>query len=128
VATGLVLQVVEPHLNGPGGEVPIIGYSAGEAGEFVIDGQGVAPAAATLKVFSSLGIDLVPGNGLLPAMVPGAFGAWMLLLQRYGSLGLREVMRHAIGYAADGYPMLPGASAAIDAMSQTFTTHWPTSA
>jgi gamma-glutamyltranspeptidase / glutathione hydrolase len=128
VATGLVLQVVEPHLNGPGGEVPIIGYSAGEAGEFVIDGQGVAPAAATLKVFSSLGIDLVPGNGLLPAMVPGAFDAWMLLLQRYGSLGLREVMRHAIGYAADGYPMLPGASAAIDAMSQTFTTHWPTSA
>jgi len=128
VATGLVLQVVEPHLNGPGGEVPIIGYSTDEAGEFVIDGQGVAPAAATLDVFSSLGIDLVPGNGLLPAMVPGAFGAWMLLLQRYGRLRLRDVMRYAIGYAADGYPMLPGASAAIEAMAETFTRHWPTSA
>jgi gamma-glutamyltranspeptidase / glutathione hydrolase len=128
VATGLVLQVVEPHLNGPGGEVPIIGYSAGAGGEFVIDGQGVAPAAATLKVFSDLGIDLVPGNGLLPAMVPGAFGAWMLLLQRYGTLPLREVMKYAIGYAGDGYPMLPGASATIEAMTETFTLHWPTSA
>ena len=128
VATGLVLQVVEPHLNGPGGEVPIIGYSAGDGGEFVVDGQGVAPASATLEVFSSLGIDLVPGNGLLPAMVPGAFGAWMLLLQRYGRLRLRDVMRYAIGYAADGYPMLPGASAAIDAMAETFARHWPTSA
>ncbi len=128
VATGLVLQVVEPHLNGPGGEVPIIGYSAGDGGEFVIDGQGVAPAAATLEAFSDLGIDLVPGNGLLPAMVPGAFGAWMLLLQRYGTLPLREVMKYAIGYAGDGYPMLNGASAVIEAMTETFTLHWPTSA
>jgi gamma-glutamyltranspeptidase/glutathione hydrolase len=128
VATGLVLQVVEPHLNGPGGEVPIIGYSASEGSEFVVDGQGVAPAAATLAAFSDLGIDLVPGNGLLPAMVPGAFGAWMLLLQRYGTLPLREVMKYAIGYAGDGYPMLPGASAAVDAMTETFTLHWPTSA
>jgi gamma-glutamyltranspeptidase/glutathione hydrolase len=128
VATGLVLQVVEPHLNGPGGEVPIIGYSADDGGEFVVDGQGVAPAAATLEVFSALDLDLVPGNGLLPAMVPGAFGAWMLLLQRYGRLRLGDVMRYAIGYAADGYPMLPGASAAIGAMAETFNRHWPTSA
>ena len=128
VATGLVLQVVEPHLNGPGGEVPIIGYSADDDGDFVVDGQGVAPAAATLEVFSALDLDLVPGNGLLPAVVPGAFGAWMLLLQRYGRLRLGDVMRYAIGYAADGYPMLPGASAAIGAMAETFNRHWPTSA
>jgi gamma-glutamyltranspeptidase / glutathione hydrolase len=127
VATALVLQVVEPHLNGPGGEVPVIGYSASDGAEFVINGQGVAPAAATIETFGDLGIDLVPGNGLLPATVPGAFGAWMLLLQRYGTLPLRDVMGYAIGYAADGYPMLPGASAAIDAMAETFAAHWPTS-
>src|SRR5579863_1531997 len=69
VATGLVLQVVEPHLNGPGGEVPVIGYAAGHGrsgsagdGVFVLDGQGPAPAAATLDAFGSLGIDLIPGN------------------------------------------------------------------
>jgi len=128
VATGLLLQVVEPHLNGPGGEVPVIGYSAAEGGTFVLDGQGPAPAAATPRAFGALGIDLIPGNGLLAATVPAAFGTWMLLLARYGTFRLRDVMSYAIGYAADGYPMLASASATIEAMAPTFTEHWPTSA
>jgi gamma-glutamyltranspeptidase / glutathione hydrolase len=128
VATGLVLQVVEPHLNGPGGEVPVIGFDAAAGEAFVLDGQGPAPAAATLGAFESLGLDLVPGTGLLAACVPAAFGTWMLLLERYGSLALREVMEYAIGYARDGYPMLPTASAAIAAVADTFRDHWPTSA
>jgi len=127
-AAGLVLQVVEPHLNGPGGEVPVIGFSAADGGTFVIDGQGPAPAAATPAAFGALGIDLIPGNGLLAATVPAAFGAWLLLLQRYGTLRLRDIMTYAIGYAGDGYPMLRGASAAIEAMAPTFAEHWPTSA
>ena len=128
VATGLVLQVVEPHLNGPGGEVPVIGYSAAGGGPFVIDGQGPAPAAATPEAYLALGIDLVPGNGLLAATVPAAFGAWMLLLARYGTLRLRDVMSYAIGYARDGYPMLATASATIGSMAAMFSEHWPTSA
>jgi gamma-glutamyltranspeptidase / glutathione hydrolase len=128
VATGLVLQVVEPHLNGPGGEVPVIGYDASGGGVFVLDGQGPAPAAATLETFGSLGLDLVPGTGLLAACVPAAFGTWMLLLHRYGRLALRDVMQYAIGYARDGYPMLATASAAIAAMAETFREDWPSSA
>jgi gamma-glutamyltranspeptidase / glutathione hydrolase len=147
VATGLVLQVVEPHLNGPGGEVPVIGYAAGGTGggsgaggntgpgaggtgggPFVLAGQGTAPAAATLAAFGALGIDLIPGNGLLAATVPAAFGTWMALLERYGTLRLRDVLRYAIGYAADGYPLLPTVSASIQAMAPMFTEHWPTSA
>src|SRR5580658_2743402 len=92
VATGFVLQVVEPHLNGPGGEVPVIGFSAAAGETFVLDGQGPAPAAATLDAFGALGLDLVPGTGLLAACVPAAFGTWMLLLERYGTLRLRAVM------------------------------------
>jgi gamma-glutamyltranspeptidase / glutathione hydrolase len=128
VAAGLVLQVVEPHLNGPGGEVPVIGFSAADGAAFVLDGQGPAPAAATLDVFAGLGLDLVPGTGLLAACVPAAFGTWMLLLERYGTLPLRAVMDYAIGYAEHGYPMLPSASAAIAAVAPTFREHWPTSA
>jgi len=128
VATGLVLQVVEPHLNGPGGEVPVIGHDAATGETFVLDGQGTAPAAATIAAFESLGIDLIPGNGLLAATVPAAFGTWMLLLARYGTLRLRDVMSYAIGYAADGHPLLAGASGTIGAMTRTFTDHWPTSA
>jgi gamma-glutamyltranspeptidase / glutathione hydrolase len=128
VATALVLQVVEPHLNGPGGEVPVIGFDAAAGEVFVLDGQGPAPAAATLAAFESLGLDLVPGTGLLAACVPAAFGTWMLLLERYGQLRLREVMEYAIGYARDGYPMLATASATIAAVAGTFRDHWPTSA
>ncbi|HET9897984.1 MAG TPA: gamma-glutamyltransferase family protein [Streptosporangiaceae bacterium] len=128
VATGLVLQVVEPHLNGPGGEVPVIGHSASTGETFVLDGQGVAPAAANLEAFAELGIDLVPGNGLLPATVPAAFGTWMLLLARYGTMRLRDVLSYAIGYAGDGYPLLATASGTIESMAQTFTEHWPSSA
>jgi gamma-glutamyltranspeptidase/glutathione hydrolase len=128
VAAGLVLQVVEPHLNGPGGEVPVIGHDRRTGETFVLSGQGTAPAAATLAAFEALGLDLVPGNGLLAATVPAAFGTWMLLLARYGTATLREVMSYAIGYAGDGYPMLASASALIGAMAPTFTRDWPTSA
>src|SRR5208283_287975 len=102
VAAGLVLQVVEPHLSGPGGEVPIIGFDARRGGTFVIDGQGPAPRAATPGAFAALGVPMIPGNGLLAACVPGAFGAWLLLLRDHGSVRLRDAASYAIGYAGGG--------------------------
>ena len=48
-AAGFALQVVEPHLNGPGGDLPIILYSAGKDAVEVICGQGTAPRAATVS-------------------------------------------------------------------------------
>jgi gamma-glutamyltranspeptidase/glutathione hydrolase len=93
VAAGLTLQVVEPHLNGPGGEVPIIFHSAYGAKTRVMGGQGPAPAAASIARFEELGLELVPGTGLLAACVPGAFDAWMRLLGEFGTLRLAEVMR-----------------------------------
>ncbi len=128
VAAGLVLQVVEPHLNGPGGEVPVIGYDAARGEPFVLDGQGPAPMAATPLSFGSLGLDLVPGSGLLAACVPAAFGTWMLLLRRYGRLPLRAVLEYAIGYAAAGFPLLAAVSGAIASVQGLFREHWPSSA
>ncbi len=128
VAAGLVLQVVEPHLNGLGGEVPVIAHHAGRGETFVLCGQGTAPAAATPEAFAGLGLDLVPGSGLLAACVPGAFGAWMLLLREYGTLWLRDVMSYAIGYAASGYPLLPAISWGITSVAELFRDYWPSSA
>src|SRR4029453_5640296 len=102
VAAGFVLQVVEPHLNGPGGEVPILAAPAGAGRGLVVNGQGPGPAAATIGRFAELGLDLIPGTGLLRAGVPGAFGAWMLLLLDHGTLGPRDVLEPAIGYAEAG--------------------------
>src|SRR5580704_2416625 len=128
VATALVLQVTEPHLNGPGGEVPVIAHHADRGETFVLCGQGTAPAAATLEAFGDLGLDLVPGSGLLAACVPGAVGAWMLLLQEYGTFRLRDVMGYAIGYAARGYPLVPAISWGIASVAELFRDHWPSSA
>ncbi|HTQ93139.1 MAG TPA: gamma-glutamyltransferase, partial [Streptosporangiaceae bacterium] len=128
IATGLVLQVVEPHLNGPGGEVPVIAHHAGRGETFVLCGQGTAPAAATPEAFAALGLDLVPGSGLLAACVPGSFGAWMLMLREFGTFRLRDVMSYAIGYAARGYPVLPAISWGIASVAELFRDHWPSSA
>jgi gamma-glutamyltranspeptidase / glutathione hydrolase len=128
VAAGLVLQVVEPHLNGPGGEVPIILYDAKLATARVINGQGPAPAAATLEHFADLGLELIPGDGLLPACVPGAFDAWMLLLRDHGRLRLAEVMDYALGYASRGFPLGPHACAAIAGAAGMFRREWTSSA
>ncbi|HKS88157.1 MAG TPA: gamma-glutamyltransferase, partial [Stellaceae bacterium] len=64
VAAGFTLQVVEPHLNGPLGEAPILVYSATERRCHMICGQGVAPQQATIAHYKGLGLDLIPGTGL----------------------------------------------------------------
>jgi len=128
VAAGFVLQVVEPHLNGPGGEVPILIWSEPEQRVHTICGQGTSPASATLDRFAALGLDLVPGTGLLPATVPGAFGGWMLLLERWGSWRPREVLEYAVSYAENGWPLLDRAADMIATVAPMFRDEWPTSA
>ena len=126
-AAAFVLQVVEPHLVGPAGEMPAVFYSAKTQKVEVICGQGNAPQAATIEAFKALGLDLVPGSGLLAAVVPGAFGAWMTLLRDHGLLSLREVLEPAIGYFENGHPMLPRVSDTIAGLTDLFTNEWPTS-
>jgi gamma-glutamyltranspeptidase/glutathione hydrolase len=124
VATGLTLQVVEPHLNGPGGEVPIILYSADRDDVLVVCGQGVAPAAATVERFRGLGLELVPGAGVLAACVPGAFGAWLLMLRDFGTWRVEDVLAFAIGYAETGFPVVPGIRFVIEA-ARELLQGWP---
>src|SRR6059058_171141 len=128
VATAFTLQVVEPHLNGPGGDVPIIVHDVKRGKTEVICGQGPAPAKATIAHYKSEGLEMVPGTGLLAACVPGTFESWMLLLRDYGTLRLREVLEPAIAYARDGYPLVERASATIQTVEQLFRKFWTTSA
>ncbi len=128
VATAFTLQVVEPHLNGPGGDAPLIVYEVRRGKPEVICGQGPAPAAATIAHYRREGLDLVPGTGLLAACVPGTFETWMLLLRDYGTFALREVLSPAIGYAQNGHPLLERTHATIATVADLFRTYWPTSA
>ncbi|MEV0116061.1 gamma-glutamyltransferase [Streptomyces sp. NPDC050844] len=127
VAAGFVLHVVEPHLNGPAGEVPIILAPAGGEAR-VLCGQGVAPAGATVEHYRSLGLDLVPGTGPLAAAVPGAFDAWMVLLRDHGTKSLAEVLKYAIGYADDGHAPVERVGETVETVRELFETEWPSSA
>jgi gamma-glutamyltranspeptidase/glutathione hydrolase len=128
-AAGFTLQVAEPHLNGPGGDCPILLHEAKSGAQHVVCGQGVAPAALSVAhVKGELGLDLIPGTGLLPAMVPGAFDAWALMLRDFGSWPLREVLSFAIGYARRGIHIVPRVVATLETVRPLFEAEWPTSA
>ena len=128
VATGFVLNVVEPHLNGPLGDMPLLFRAAGAEEPVVICGQGTAPAGATIDHYRAEGLTRIPGSGLLATVVPGAFDAWMLLLRDHGRLPLAEVLAPAIHYARHGHPILPRVANEIAGMADVFRTEWPSSA
>ncbi|MBD82554.1 MAG: gamma-glutamyltransferase [Oceanibulbus sp.] len=127
-AAGFVLQVVEPHLNGPAGDLPIIFHDAEKRATKVVCAQGVSPAAAKLEHFEELGLKLIPGSGLLSTVVPGAFDGWMLMLRDHGTMALRDVLQPAIDYARDGHPVLPRVSNTIKGLAEYFADEWPSSA
>jgi gamma-glutamyltranspeptidase/glutathione hydrolase len=129
VATAFTLQVVEPHLCGPGGDVPAILWDAKAKKAIVACGQGPAPAGATIAHYRDhLGLDIMPGTGLLPACVPGTFETYMMILRDFGTLRLRDVLEPAIGYARNGYPLVERGCVTIGTVAQLFREHWPTSA
>ena len=126
VAAGFTLQVVEPHLNGPGGEVPAVFFPVSRGEPVVLCGQGVAPAAATIERYRELGHELVPGTGVLAACVPGAFGGWLLLLEQFGTWRLADVLEFATGYAEHGFPLIPSIVATIERV-RDLLEGWPAS-
>lgn len=127
-AAGFVLNVVEPHLNGPLGDMPALLLPAGAEAPVVVCGQGTAPAGATIAHYRAEGLELIPGAGLLATVIPGAFDAWMLILAEHGRLPLRTILEPAIHYAEHGHAMLASAAASIAEMAPMFRDEWPTSA
>ncbi|MFP5021129.1 gamma-glutamyltransferase family protein [Pseudonocardia phyllosphaerae] len=128
VACGFVLQVVEPHLCGPGGELPAVFVTAADPTPQVLCAQGVAPAAATTERLRAEGCAIVPGTGLLPATVPGAWDGWLTLLRDHGTRELADVLGPALGYAEHGFPLVPRVPVTIGAVAEHFRAHWPSSA
>ena len=127
VATGFTLQVAEPHLNGPGGDLPLLLQLPG-AEPTVLCGQGPAPAAADPAAFAARGLRAVPGAGVAAAAVPGSTSAWLTLLRDHGSMDLASVLGYAVHYAETGVPVLPQIRATIASVAGLFADHWPSSA
>ena len=128
VASGFALNLLEPHNNGLGGEVPILVWLASEKKVFSISGQGFIGKAATPDYFRKRKVALIPGDGFLPATVPAAFGTWAFALQRFGTLGLADVLEPAIDYAENGFPVYQALRGAIARLAKRFKAEWPSSA
>lgn len=120
--------VLEPHLAGVAGEVPILLHSADDEKVLAVNGQGPAPRAATMDWFRGHGYKLIPEDGFLPAVVPGAFDAWLTLLDEYGTIGIGEAMKPAIEMAAEGFPFYSHLVTAIQRNEKRFRAEWPSSA
>ncbi len=125
---GFALQVLEPHMNGFAGEAPILYHDAASGETHAISGQGTAPAAATIEHFRSLGLDRIPGDGLTAAAIPGALDAWRLLLERFGTRTLAEVVAPARALAERGFPMYPSLRRLIEIAGDRIAAEWPTTA
>jgi gamma-glutamyltranspeptidase/glutathione hydrolase len=128
VAAGFVLHIAEPHLNGPGGDMPVLIHDRANDAYRMICGQGVAPGGATIAHYRDLGLEMIPGNGLLATVVPGAFDAYMLMLRDYGTMTLEEVWAPAIYYAENGAPLVGRACDTIRTVETLFREHWHSSA
>nr|WP_198410301.1 gamma-glutamyltransferase [Microlunatus flavus] len=128
VAAGFVLHLVEPHLNGPGGDLCGLVAVSGDGAAKVLVGQGPAPAAASVARYRAEGLDLVPGAGGLAAAVPGAVDAWLLLLRDHGTFELADVWSFVLDYAEHGYPLVDRVAATVASVRELFERHWTTSA
>ena len=125
---GFALALLMPHQNGIGGEVPTLVYSPDERKAWAVSGHGTAPREATLERYLGYGIELIPGDGFLPALVPPAPASWIALLARFGTMRLADVLLPTIELAENGFPMYGGLHWAISGPAKRFREEWPSSA
>jgi len=107
-AAALVEGVVNPHMHTIGGELPML-ISVPESARVVcINGNMMAPGKATPAAFRGLGHSAIPSEGVLAAGVPGALGAIVEALSRFGRLRFEDVSARAIDLAKNGFPAHSG--------------------
>jgi gamma-glutamyltranspeptidase/glutathione hydrolase len=100
-----VLAVVEPSMNGIGGDLLAIVWEAKTSRVFALDATGRSASAATPEEFERRGLSSMPDTGPLPVNVPGVVDGWHQLLKAFGTIGLDTALGPAIGYARDGFPV-----------------------
>ncbi len=119
------LNLLEPQSNGLAGEVPTLIYSARERKAYELSGMGWSAQAFTIDWCREHGIDLVPGDGYLPACVPAVVGTWAAALARFGSMSFSEVLQPAIELAENGYPVYDSLHNSLASNVDKFTELYP---
>jgi gamma-glutamyltranspeptidase/glutathione hydrolase len=125
---GFALALLKPHQNGIGGEVPMLVYSADEGKPWALSGHGVAPSEASIEKFRAYGLKVIPGDGFLPAIVPPAVASWILLLDRFGTMRLADVLSPVVELAEQGFVMYDALHQSIAGCAGRMREEWPSSA
>ena len=123
---GICLTLLEPQSCGIGGEVPTLIYSARERRTFAISGMGWSPKAFTIDWCRDHGIDLIPGDGYLPACVPAVVDTWAVALARFGTMSFAEILQPAIELAENGFPVYVGLRNSLRANRVKYCEQYPT--
>jgi gamma-glutamyltranspeptidase / glutathione hydrolase len=105
VTAAAVLAVVEPSMNGIGGDLLALVYDAKTKKVYGLDSTGRSAYAATPEEFRRRGLTEMPAKGPLTVDVPGVVEGWHQLLTRFGTITIAKAITPAIGYARDGYPV-----------------------
>ena len=105
VTAAAVLAVVEPHMNGIGGDMLAIVYDGKTRKAYGLDSTGRSPYGATPEEFAKRGLKEMPAGGALTVNVPGVIEGWHQLLARFGTFSLARAMAPAVTIARDGFPV-----------------------
>jgi gamma-glutamyltranspeptidase/glutathione hydrolase len=105
IAANAVLGVVEPEMNGIGGDLFAIVYDAKTKKLYGLNASGHSPYALTLDEFKKKGLTAIPAYGVLPISVPGCVDGWFALHNKFGNLNMQQILAPAINYARNGFPL-----------------------
>ncbi len=107
VTAAIVLSVVEPMMTGPGGDLFALVWSADDEKLYGLNASGPAGSKASIDYFRKKNMSEIPVHGIESVSVPGAVDGWIKLLERFGTIGLKQALQPAITYASDGFPVSP---------------------
>src|SRR5206468_433248 len=105
IAANAVLGVVDPEMNGIGGDLFAIVYEAATDSLHGLNASGWTPAGLSAAALKARGIHEMPQHGIFSVTVPGAVAGWSALHERFGRIPLTDVLAPAICYADEGFPV-----------------------
>jgi gamma-glutamyltranspeptidase/glutathione hydrolase len=120
IAANATLGLVEPMMNGIGGDLFAIVWDADAQKLFGINGSGRSPRGLTLEQFKTQGLTAVPSTGPLSVSVPGCVDGWFELHRRFGKLPMAALLKPTIDYARDGFPVSEQVAFDWEFYSRTF--------
>ncbi|HEY3290896.1 MAG TPA: gamma-glutamyltransferase, partial [Anaerolineae bacterium] len=122
------LNLLEPQNNGTGGEVPTLVYSASQKKTYAISGQGWSAKNFSIDWCRANNIDMIPGDGYLPACVPAVVDTWAVALAHFGTMSFAQILQPVIELAENGFPIYQNLHNYLAANRSKFFERYPTTA